>query len=119
MKRIIGQGIVIAVKLRHNDEDKITYNFPPILSFFPTLLAKMHMAYKDYSFPPFIDTFLKSLQAGSTEIQDENSLLADILIAPDLSAYGFLDIKKDQRSELIKIGYKSTLKIIKMKKLLL
>ncbi len=114
MKKLMGQGgIVIAAKLSTNNEDKKKYNFPTILTPLKTLLAKFCLGYKKYIFPSFVDTFLKSLQAGSTRIEDENSLITDILIAPDLSQYGMFDVSKKQQDELIKLGYKSTIKAIK------
>lgn len=114
MKKYIGPtGINVAVELTHKNEDKSEYNFPPVLPFIPTALAKLKISNKDYKFPHFVDTFLKSLLAGSSAKQEENSLLADILVAPDLSKFGLLNVKRKQENRLIRIGYKIALKAIK------
>ncbi|MBI5447124.1 MAG: patatin-like phospholipase family protein [Gammaproteobacteria bacterium] len=114
MKKFVGHdGRVVAVELTHKNEDKNEYNFPPSLPFKETLLAKFKKGYKNYKFPHFIDTFLKSLLAGSSAKQEENSLLAEILVTPDLSNFGLLNVKKEQENQLVRIGYKATLKAIK------
>ena len=114
MKKILGlRSTVIAVELTHQKEDNTKYNFPPILTFWKTLLAKTGIAYKNYKFPPFVDTFLKSLLAGSATKQKQNSLDADILITPDLSSYRLLAVTLKQQPELIKIGYASAVKALK------
>lgn len=106
MKKIIGNSSTIAaVELTHNNIDLHEYNFPPILPFWKTFLAKMRFTYKDYKFPGLIDTFLKALLAGSSAKQNENSVMADILITPDLSRFSLLNVKKEQYQELIQLGY--------------
>lgn len=114
MRKAIGpKGTLIAVELTHQNKDNNNYNFPPILTFWPTILSKTGIAYKDYRFPPFVDTFLKSLLSGASVKQEENSLMADILISPNLSQYGLLEVSKKDEGELIKAGYHSALKAIK------
>lgn len=113
MRKILGQnGTVIAAKLSSSKEDMKKYNFPTILTPWNTFLSKFHIAHKEYIFPTFMDTFLKALQAGSARIEAENSLLTDILIAPDLSQYGIFNVNEKQQDELIKLGYKTTLKAL-------
>jgi NTE family protein len=114
MRKFIGpKGTIIAVELTHLNEDDTSYHFPPILTFWQTLFAKMGIAYRSYKFPHFVDTFLKSLLAGASAKQFENSLSANLLISPDLSKFGLLNVKKTQETELIRIGYESALKSIK------
>jgi len=114
MRKFIGaKGTVVAVELTHMNEDSTEYYFPPILTFWQTVLAKLHIKYKNYRFPHFVDTFLKSLLAGASAKQFENSVAADLLISPDLSKFGILNVKKSQEAALIKIGYDSALKAIK------
>lgn len=114
MRKFIGpQGTIIAIELTHLNEDNTDYNFPPILTFWQTVLSKLHISHRNYKFPHFIDTFLKSLLAGASAKQYENSLSADLLISPDLSKFGILNVKKTQEAELIKIGYVSATKAIK------
>lgn len=114
MKRIVGsRGTVIASELTHYSKDTTQYNFPPILPFSQTLLAKSHLAHGEYKFPSFVETFLKALLAGSSAYQDSNSRLADLLISPDLSHYSLLDVSKKQESELIELGYNAGAKAIR------
>jgi len=114
MKNITNSfSMIIAVQLIHHDVDDTNYTFPPILPFTVTVLSKLHIAYKNYKFPPFVDTFLRALLVGSSVKQRENSLMADILVAPDLSDYSLLKIDKNQETEIMEIGYKTTIKAIK------
>jgi predicted acylesterase/phospholipase RssA/CRP-like cAMP-binding protein len=114
MKKIIGnKGTVFAAELTHIAVDKTNYDFPPILPLGEMLLTKIKFKNKQYVFPQFIDNFLKSLLAGSSAKQEENSLLADVLITPDLSKFTLLNVKKNQQDELIKMGYEAALLAIK------
>jgi NTE family protein len=114
MKKIVSdKGKVIAIELTHANEDDNKYNFPPVLPFIKTALAKSKLAYKDYVFPHLIDTFLKSLLAGSSAKQEENGFIADILVSPDLSKFNLFHLRQSDEIKLIRIGYKSTLKKIK------
>jgi hypothetical protein len=101
------------VELIHVKQKDIEYNFPPILPLGKTFLAKMGLAYKQLRFPSFVDTFLKSLLAGSSAKQNENALAADILISPTLSGFDLLRVPQNQEKELIKIGYEATLEALK------
>lgn len=114
MRRYLGNhSIIIASALTHHNKDPEVYHFPSILTFWQTALAKAKLAHRDYKFPPFIDTFLKSLLAGSSLKQFENGNDAEILINPDLSEFRLLNITKIQQKKLIRLGYKSALNIIK------
>lgn len=114
MKKIIGnKGTIIAVELTRNGKDQKEYNFPAILTFWQTMLAKLGFAYKEYRFPNFVDTFLNSLLAGSYVKQTENSLAADVLISPDLTQYRLLQATEQQERELTILGYRAAVKAIK------
>jgi len=112
-KLLSNEGKIIAVELTHRNEDTKEYFFPPVLTFWSTLLSKFKITNKDYKFPQFIDTFLKSLLAGSAAKQEENSRMADVLITPDLSKFSLLNISHEDENRLIKIGYKTTMDKIK------
>jgi len=112
-KMLLNRGKVIAIELTRANEDINYYKFPTILPFFMTMLAKFKLINKDFKFPYLIDTFLKSLLAGSSAKQEENAALADVLIAPDLSKFSFLGVSKSDEDQLIKIGYKEAFKQIK------
>lgn len=99
-------GKIIAVELMSEVTDKHQYNFPPTLSFKQAFLAKTRLAYKDYKFPPFLETFVKSLLVGSSVKQKENCTIADLLIAPDTRAYSMIRLNKSKDKEaLIELGY--------------
>lgn len=110
-KFISHRGSIIAIDLG-TIKDESKYNFPPILPFWKAFLAKFHIAY-DYKFPRFIDTFLRSLLAGSSAKSQQNGLAANILIDLDLSRYPMLQSKKKHISKILEIGYTTTLKQLK------
>jgi NTE family protein len=102
----------IAVELIHVTQEAKDYYFPPILPLIPTFLAKFKLAYKNYKFPSFVDTFLKSLLAGSSVKQNENALAADVLISPKLSNFDLLRVTPKQQKQLIEIGRKATYEVL-------
>ncbi len=111
-KSVMGIENVVAVELTHSYRDDNEYNFPPVLTFGKAMMAKLGWGYQEYKFPPFVDTFLKSLLAGSSAKQKENGLVADVLISPDLSQFGLLNISKKHENELIELGYQAALQAI-------
>lgn len=114
MREMLGtDSKIIAVELisHHNDIKK--YNFPPTLTFKEAFFAKLRLGYRDYSFPPFLDTFIKSLLVGSSVNQHANALTADLLIKPDTAKYSMLRVSKKQRDELIRLGYETTVERLK------
>jgi NTE family protein len=106
-------GTIIAVELIHNVKDDIKYQFPPVLTFWSTLLTKLRLIHRDYRFPGFIDMFLRALLVGSAVRQTENAKAADVLISPDLSDYSLLSIEPEQEHALIEVGYQATLKALR------
>ena len=113
MKKRIFKSTVIAVELTQLKEDDTKYNFPPILPLWQTMLAKAGILHKNYDFPQLIETFLKALIVGSSLKQRNNANHADILISPDLSNYGLLDVSREDEDKLIEIGYKEAMKVLK------
>ncbi|MDR3477693.1 MAG: patatin-like phospholipase family protein [Gammaproteobacteria bacterium] len=113
MRDMLGpESKIIAVELISKGLDNVKYNFPPSLNFREAFLAKLGLGYKDYKFPPFIDTFLQSLLVGSSVKQRENSLAADLLIAPDTANYSMLKVNETEKSALIQLGYQAALEKI-------
>lgn len=121
MRKILGlSGKIIAVSISAHGEDPHQYHFPPVMSFIPSFLTKMGWGkYKQYKFPPFIDTFLESLLLGSSSNEIRSGLEADLLIKPDLISYTMFGIKKSQAEKIIEIGYQAALKNIEQSKHLL
>jgi NTE family protein len=114
MRDILGpEGRIIAVELMSEVTDKKQYNFPPTLNFKQAFLAKTHLAYKDYRFPPMLETFVKSLLVGSSVKQKENCLIADLLIAPDTRAFSMVRLNKAKdKDKLIELGYNAAVENI-------
>lgn len=102
-------AFIIAVSLTKFSRRQHTYHFPPSLPFRVALLRKLHFGYQDYSFPPFMDTFLQALLIGSSTHENANKLIADLLINPDLSGYRVLRNKKNDIDKLIQLGYQDVM----------
>lgn len=110
MRELIGDtSKIIAVNLNTNQLDSTVYNFPPIISFKDSLLYKIGLGNKDYKFPNYFDTFMQALILGASAKEKENSLLADILITPDLRKFHMFSIDMKIAEELIEIGYQATM----------
>lgn len=105
-------GKIIGVSLLGGGMDKTIYNFPPVLTFKQAFLAKLGLCKNNYKFPPFFDTFLTSLLMGSSSKEKQNALIADLLIAPELTGFRMLDLNSKQETKLIEIGYNATLDAI-------
>ena len=108
MRDMLGtESKIIAVELVSRITDNKRYNFPPTLTFKEAFLSKLHLGYRDYKFPAFLDTFVKSLLVGSSAKQEENAATADVLITPHTGKYSMLRATEAQREELIRLGHKS------------
>jgi predicted acylesterase/phospholipase RssA/CRP-like cAMP-binding protein len=109
MRDMLGrESKIVAVELVNEAIDHNRYNFPPTLTFKEALLSKLRLGYRDYRFPPFLETFLKSLLVGASVKQKENSMAADLLIEPDTRGYNMLRLtNKKQQDDLIDVGYQS------------
>lgn len=109
MRDILGaEGKIIAVELLNRTSDQQRYEFPPTLNFKQSLLSKLRLGYRDYKYPPFLETFIKSLLVGSSVKQKENSEEADLLIAPETTGYSMLRLNnKKEQDELIDLGYQT------------
>ena len=105
------RGTIIAIELV-GTKDEAHYEFPPILPFWQTLLAKLGLGYH-YKFPRFIDTFLKSLLVGSFLKAQQNSVNADIFIGLDLSRFPMLHSNQKLENKIVEIGYQTTMEHIK------
>lgn len=114
MKNLLGaKATIIAVDLSGYTPDKKKYDFPPILTFSQTLLARLGLAHKNYTFPNFIETFLKILLASSMNKTKQNSLAATILVTLDLTRFRLLTSEKRYEQHLIDTGYNAMVQQIK------
>jgi NTE family protein len=109
MRDMLGQDSkIVAVELMNEATDHNRYNFPPTLTFQQALLSKLRIGYRDYRFPPFLETFIKALLVGASVKQKENSVAADLLIEPDTRGYNMLRLNnKKQQDALIDLGYQA------------
>lgn len=114
MKRFLGpHGKVIAVELTRYDQDQKHYHFPPCLTTWDTWMSKLGLSRKHYQLPSMLDVFLNALLAGSAFKQEMNSQQADILIKPDLSAFGLMNVSRKQEDQLIHLGRESARKALR------
>ncbi|MHB1948051.1 MAG: patatin-like phospholipase family protein [Gammaproteobacteria bacterium] len=102
------EGITIAVSLSNQPIRHVNYNFPPVITFWIALIKLLKLGYKNYKFPPYMNTFLNSLLIGGATKEKTNELAADILINPHLNQFRLLKINKKIIHEMIEIGYKHT-----------
>lgn len=107
MRSQIGpKGIIIAVDLEQQGQSTIReYEFEPTVSFLDILLSKIGFANKSYLFPSYSELLLESLMMGASLKSQENILLADCLIKPNLLRYNQDQGRKNPTESLIQIGY--------------
>ncbi len=108
MKNILGdKGRIIAIDLSLSLKSDSGYSFPPVITFKDALLYKLKFKkYKDFKFPNFTSTLLESLMMGSQTKTEQNLLLADIVVRPDLSKYRMMS-SLPLADELMEIGYRA------------
>ncbi len=113
MREILGaESKIIAVELNSSSGDPKHYNFPPTLTFKQAFLSKLRLSYREYKFPSFIDTFLKSLLVGSSMKQEENASLADLLISLQTQRFSMLNLREKAQERLFNMGYQTALEKI-------
>jgi predicted acylesterase/phospholipase RssA len=106
MQEMLGpEGKIIGIELVSHNLQNQNFNFPPTLTPRETFLSKLRLGYRDYHFPSFLDTFLKSLLVGSSVKQKENSAHADLLIQPNTAAYSMTSLKHNGQKSLMDLGY--------------
>lgn len=113
MRQLVGiKGKVIAIELANSYKDENIYKFPPVLTFWQTLLLKLKIGGTAYRFPAFLDTFLKALSVSSLLKARQNGLIANLLVSLDLTKFSMLHMDEAQSKQLVDIGYQETLKHI-------
>lgn len=110
MREYLGQrSRIIAVELNSYSPDQHKYNFPPILTFYQALLAKLGLSKDKYKFPRFVDTFMHSLFVGSLLKSRQNGMAANTIINLSLNKFRLLHSTPKQAEKLIQMGYESTI----------
>jgi NTE family protein len=106
-KHIMGPATkTIAIELSGSgDLDPRRYNFPPVLSFTDTVLARMRLRNKDYRFISIGEVILRALAHGSMMRTNENLRAADIAVRPTFTNQGFLTTH--DAAGLLDLGYQS------------
>lgn len=113
MRKIVGhRGNVIGIELGGSIKDEHKYDFPPILTFWQTLFAKLGRKHI-YKFPRFIDTFLKSMLVGSSLKSQQNILASNLIVTLDLSRFPMLHSSKKLENKIIDIGFETTIDQLK------
>jgi NTE family protein len=113
MRDILGtKARVIASEINSFSTDKHKYTFPPILTFWKTLLAQLGFGFEAYKFPRFVDTFLRSLFIGSLANAQKNALSANVFVSLNLNKYRLLHTNFKQIDQIIQIGYEEAIKQI-------
>ncbi len=106
-KQLGAHGKIIAVELTRYHQDTKKYHFPSDLSSWENWASKLGLSDKKYEIPSFIEVFLNALLAGSAFKQEMNSQQADLLISPNLSQFGLLNVSQKDEDMLIQIGKSS------------
>lgn len=110
MRAFLGsKSKIIASELNSFMRDTHKYQFPPVLTFKQSLLAKLGFTQQVYKFPRFVDTFLRALFIGSLAKSRQNGLSANLLIGLDLNKFRLLHANRKQAERLIQIGFDSTI----------
>ena len=114
MRSLLGpDATIIASDLGVTAVDSTKYNFPPALSLVDLVTEKIGISQESYVFPPFFATLLKSMLMGAIPRYELNLAMANYCIRPNLQNFKLLEFSDLAREQLIKIGYDSTIEIIK------
>jgi len=115
MRNLLGpNSIIIASKLSTTERDKKRYYFPPTLTLMETILYKLHLGYRYYRFPSYLDMFMNSLLLGASQKEEDNAYAANILINPNVSKFKSITRAHKQENVVIKIGYEEATKIFEL-----
>lgn len=108
MKNIIGEkGKVIAVDLSLHLKSDNRYSFPPVITLLEAFLYKIkYKNYQEFKFPNFASTLLEALMMGSQAKTEQNVMMADVVVRPDLSTYRMIS-NLPLADELMEVGYKA------------
>jgi NTE family protein len=111
MRMMVGvDHTIIAVSLSRDDNKISDYSFPPVMSFGRALMSRF--GYGDDTYPPFLETFMDALLLGAAAREEQNQIMADFLVHPNLSKYKMLSVEEKQEQELIDLGYTETNKVL-------
>lgn len=114
MQTLLGkQAFIIAVNVSPTKEDKTFYNFPLVMPFSTSILARIKLFYRNFKYPPLLTSLINSLLIGSSARAKANAESANLLIVPDLAGYPSLGVKPDKIVKLIEIGYQATKETIR------
>lgn len=108
---------IIAADLNSFTRDRHKYSFPPILTFKQALFAKMGFTLENYSFPRFVDTFMRGMFIGSLSRSVQNGLIANVLVNMDLNKFRLLQSNPRQAEKIVQIGYEATIKQLDLLKM--
>jgi NTE family protein len=99
--------IAVLVSMPKNDPNQ--YDFPPSFTLKQGIMHKLKLDKKKYKFPAFFaDAFMRTVTFGGAYYSYQSTLLADILIEPNLDQFGLLEVNTEKEEQMIAIGYKET-----------
>lgn len=116
MKKLLGpNGIVVASCVTNAPDFSERYAFPKIITLKDALLYKLGFTTKNYKFPNFVESFLRAILITSRQVENENGLMANILVKPVTTEFGTLRFTKGQNKEtLIQRGYDAAKSVLEM-----
>lgn len=113
MQYIIGpSNFIIAVNLSDFSAGQ-KYDFPPVVGFWDAIKNLLGLTKQPYSYPPFIESILKSLMLGSSYRVLDNARKANLLIDFNLSDVPLTNYPPEKVDILIERGYQETLPYLK------
>ena len=116
MRATLGPGAkIIASQLSVIRQDDMNYYFPPSFTLKQALLYRLGITGNHYILPSFLETFLIAIFLGSSYREQNNSIIADIHLKPDLTRFGIFKLNKGQSDKLIESGYEDMTKALQMK----
>lgn len=110
MWQFIGdKGKTIAIELTSSMHDYHKYHFPPYYTLKQALLNKTGMSREIYTFPRFLDSFIRGLLLGSSAKAKLNSNTATIHVNLSLRKFRIIQFNKQQAEKMFEIGYVETI----------
>lgn len=93
-KHLDNAGTIVTFDVRIPPFHRKNYSFPPILTFKDYILDKLGFSKHRYSIPAMMDVIMEATFINQRMYDNQGARKADIIIAPDTSAFSFRDTRK-------------------------
>lgn len=103
------RGTIIGINIGASSIDPKKYNAPPEIGFWEALRIKLHM--QDTTYMGLAEIMDRIIMTASIETTKKNEKLCDLLISPEIRAYGLFDFEK--REDLYAEGYRAACEALK------